>query len=269
MVNSVAAERLSDSEWLPPWTRLEHEARFQFTAAQVSGKYVIDCACGAGIGSNIFALNGAVMVEGIDSSPAAVLAAQQAFGLPNLRFRVGDATALPFADNSADLYISLESIEHVENDDGFVSEAFRVLKPGGMLICSTPNREVTNPGLPLTGKPWNPYHVREYTLAELTSKLSGYFAIQQVFGQNPNYPWRISLLRNLARLTGLRLPVRLNQLCKLRWLLRDSLSTHRVQPLAGNRIFEYFLVCCQKPAPTRKNSPNNCTALESNQQPSD
>ena len=250
MVSTVAAERLSDTEWLPRWTRLEHEARFQFISAHVSGKYVIDCACGAGIGSNIFALSGAALVEGIDSSPAAILAAEQAFQLPNLRFSLGDATALPSADNSVDLYISLESIEHVEDDDRFISEAFRVLKPGGVLICSTPNREVTNPGLPPTGKPWNPYHVREYTLAELTGKLAQHFAIQQVFGQNPNYRWRIGLLRSIARL-NLRLPVRLNQVCKLRWLLRDSLRTHRVQPLSENRIFEYLLVWCQKRTPTQ------------------
>jgi SAM-dependent methyltransferase len=246
MLSNVAAERLSDSEWLPRWTRLEHEARFLFTSAYVSGKYVIDCACGTGIGSNVFALNGSAMVEGIDSSPAAILAARQAFHFPNLRFSVGDTTSLPIADNSADVYVSLETIEHVENDDRFISEAFRILKPSGMLICSTPNREVTNPGLPPTGKPWNPYHVREYTLAELTGKLSQYFTIQQVFGQNPNYPWRISLLRSVARLTNLRLPVRLNQFCKLRWLFRDSLSTHRVQLLSENRIFEYLLICCQK-----------------------
>jgi len=246
MPSTVAAVRLSDSEWLPPWTRLEHEARFQFAAAYVSGKHMVDCACGAGIGSNIFASHGSAMVEGIDSSPDAILAAQQAYQLPNLRFSVADATALPMADNSADVFVSLETIEHLENDNNFIAEAARVLKPGGMLICSTPNREVTNPGLPPTGKPWNPYHVREYTLAELTEKLLQYFTIQHVFGQNPNYPWRIALLRSLSRFTNVRLAVRVNQVCKLRWLLRDSLSTHRVQPLSDDRDFEYFVVCCQK-----------------------
>ena len=47
--------------------------------------------------------------------------------------------ALPFADDSFETLISMEGIEHFENQAGFVRECARVLKPGGLMILTTPN----------------------------------------------------------------------------------------------------------------------------------
>ena len=62
------------------------------------------------------------------------------FPREEMRGVVADACApLPFADESFDWVLSMEGIEHFENQTGFVRECARVLKPGGTLILTTPN----------------------------------------------------------------------------------------------------------------------------------
>ena len=66
---------------------------------------------------------------------------------------------LPFQNNSIDIIVSLAVIEHIANPDNFLSEIFRVLKPGGIVYISTPNwyysyKEFYND--PTHVKPYNP-----------------------------------------------------------------------------------------------------------------
>jgi SAM-dependent methyltransferase len=92
----------------------------------------------------------------------------------------------PYDDNTFDLVTWCEVIEHLtENPVHALSEIYRVLKPGGVLVLSTPNasradsiinflvgRNIYDPyhlGAPLKGS----RHSREYTLPELTDLLSG------------------------------------------------------------------------------------------------
>jgi SAM-dependent methyltransferase len=56
-----------------------------------------------------------------------------------VRFVCGDATALPFASESFDAVTMFDLLEHVQNDKKAISEALRVLRPGGFLLISTPN----------------------------------------------------------------------------------------------------------------------------------
>jgi ubiquinone/menaquinone biosynthesis C-methylase UbiE len=52
-----------------------------------------------------------------------------------------DAMNMPFADNSIDYIISSEVIEHLPNPEKFVVEMYRILKPNGKIIISTPYKE--------------------------------------------------------------------------------------------------------------------------------
>lgn len=67
------------------------------------------------------------------------------------------------ADNSFDFVISFQVIEHIIKDGDYVKEIHRVLKPGGKFIVTTPNKPMS-----LSRNPW---HIREYTVAELKTLL--------------------------------------------------------------------------------------------------
>lgn len=85
---------------------------------------------------------------------------------------LGDMTKSDLPDNSFDVVVSVEVLEHVEEDGLFVSEVSRVLKPGGVFLMTTPNGDwVENK---------NPDHKRHYRKEQLESLLKNYFDEVQV-----------------------------------------------------------------------------------------
>ncbi|HET9057230.1 MAG TPA: class I SAM-dependent methyltransferase [Chitinophagaceae bacterium] len=76
--------------------------------------------------------------------------------------------------NAFDYIITFQVIEHIKEDKSFVAEAHRVLKSGGFLIISTPNKKMS-----LTRNPW---HVREYTTSELEKLLLSKFNSVEKYG---------------------------------------------------------------------------------------
>jgi ubiquinone/menaquinone biosynthesis C-methylase UbiE len=168
-------ERISLNEWLPPWVRHQHVTRYEWLVNFVKDRVVIEAACGTGYGSRIMIEGGARRVDSFDLSPETISQARKEHNIPGLNFEVGDATRLPVTDRSYEVYVSLETIEHIEDDRAFLSEAARVLKPGSKFICSTPNRALTNPGTSINDHPFNPHHVREYSSEEFESLMSEYF----------------------------------------------------------------------------------------------
>jgi SAM-dependent methyltransferase len=87
---------------------------------------------------------------------------------PGVDFR--QAVIPPFSDfkeNSYDTIVSFQVIEHIENDRLFLEEIYRMLKPGGKAIISTPNITHT-----LSRNPW---HIREYTPQQLIDLSKGIF----------------------------------------------------------------------------------------------
>ena len=80
---------------------------------------------------------------------------------------VDDMTASSIASASIDIVVAVEVLEHVPDDDAFVGEIRRVLKPDGVFVMTTPNGD----WVPNT----NPDHVRHYRRSELTELLEASF----------------------------------------------------------------------------------------------
>lgn len=79
---------------------------------------------------------------------------------------------------SYDWIVTFQVIEHIENDELFVAELYRLLRKAGKLLITTPNRKLS-----LTRNPW---HVREYTATELETLLKKHFSKVQTLGVQGN-----------------------------------------------------------------------------------
>lgn len=93
---------------------------------------------------------------------------------PTGKFIAGNLPPLPYADSSFDAVISFQVIEHIEDDELFLKEIHRVLRPGGTALVTTPNRPMS-----LSRNPW---HVREYTAEELKALASKIFSEVEMKG---------------------------------------------------------------------------------------
>jgi SAM-dependent methyltransferase len=157
----------------------EHAARYVFALPLVSGKRVLDIACGTGYGLGLLS-GSAKYVTGVDvDMEAATQARAECKGLSAVV--LGNGLTLPFADESFDVITSFETLEHLRERSRFLSELKRVLSRDGVLILSTPNANYTKP---VNGVPHNPFHVFEYSPDELRDELESHFSVKKFLGQS-------------------------------------------------------------------------------------
>jgi 2-polyprenyl-3-methyl-5-hydroxy-6-metoxy-1,4-benzoquinol methylase len=153
----------------------EHEIRYLFAGQYVVGKNVVDVACGVGIGTDYLLKAGAKSCIGFDIDAETIEYAEKIY--PRCTFVKTDGSATGLPDSSVDVVVSFETIEHVRDQKKFLKECHRILKPGGLLICSTPNHVLSQ---------WadrNPYHVTELTPAEFLELIRLYFEEVNLFSQ--------------------------------------------------------------------------------------
>ena len=156
-------------------TYWESYARYAFASNFCKNKIVLDVACGVGYGSYYLIKTGAKRVIGVDISKDAITYGKGHYQKQNLEFIVGDATKLHFPDRSFDVIVSFETIEHVRNHIKYLSECKRVLKKGGIFICSSPNK--------VHKKPSNPHHIQEFYCDEFYGMMTENFIDVELYGQ--------------------------------------------------------------------------------------
>jgi ubiquinone/menaquinone biosynthesis C-methylase UbiE len=200
---------------------VEHKQRYEWATKYCAGQTVLDVACGIGYGTEILRESGATAVIGVDIEVAAIANGNGRQAM----FANADACKLPFADQSFDVVVSFETIEHVKEPELLLREFARVLKRDGSCICSSPNRDFQ----PYWGhKEVNPFHISEMNYGEFERLFTKYFSISERYSQthSESYIRHLQLLRELdARLK----PIRLSRLLRLEkkirhWLGRDSLN---------------------------------------------
>ena len=161
----------------------EHWHRYHFALPIVAGRDVLDIACGEGYGSALLARR-AARVTGADIAPTAIAHARARYASrSNLYFREADCAALPFADASFDVVVSFETLEHIEAQEAFLDEVRRVLRPGGIVVLSCPNKAEYSDQRDHV----NEFHYRELYRAELAALVGARFASARWFGQRPGF----------------------------------------------------------------------------------
>ena len=184
------------------WFR-RHEVVYQRLADRCAGRDVLEAGRGEGYGADLIATV-ARTVTGVDYDEPAV--AHMKAKYPRVQMHYGNLAELPLPDGSVDVVVNFQVIEHLWDQAQFVAECARVLRPGGLLLMSTPNRITFSPG---RDTPLNPFHTRELNAAELTELLTGAgFAVDAVLGVFHGAGWPRSTPATAARSSTPRSPVR-------------------------------------------------------------
>ena len=177
----------------------EHFARYEFAKKYLKPNFVVlDAACGTGYGSD-FISDSVKKVIGLEISDHALNWARNNHQKVNIEFKKGDLNKpLDILSGSVDTVISFETLEHMENQDNMLSEFKRVLKPGGLIFISSPDREI----LKEKAGDDNKFHIHELSKKEFVDMLQKYFKLDELYGQTKFVvlPWYKRFIKFLMKL---------------------------------------------------------------------
>lgn len=164
--------------WIFSENTNEHLHRYAMAMELCRDKKVLDIACGEGYGSKLLRTVAAV-VTGVDIDAQTVENARKKYSGPGLDFLTGSAAAIPLPDAAYDVVVSFETIEHHDQHEEMMQEIRRVLRPGGVLIISSPDKKYYSdvPGYK------NPFHVKELYKQEFEALIKNYFKHTRFYSQ--------------------------------------------------------------------------------------
>jgi 2-polyprenyl-6-hydroxyphenyl methylase / 3-demethylubiquinone-9 3-methyltransferase len=131
-----------------PWIVREINQHFSPSTA-----HVLDVGCGAGFLSNDLARQG-FEVTGLDASENSLAVARHHDATGKVRYQLGDAYQLPYADESFEAVCAMDFLEHIEKPERVIAEIGRVLKPGGLFFFHTFNRNLMAWLIVIKGVEW-------------------------------------------------------------------------------------------------------------------
>jgi SAM-dependent methyltransferase len=146
------------------WFR-RHEAAYLALAPYCTGVKVLEAGCGEGYGAALLAQR-AERVLALDYDETTVTHVARRY--PKVGAVRGNVATLPVASSIVDVVANFQVLEHLWDQAGFLAECRRVLRPGGRLLVTTPNRLTFTPE---SDTPLNPYHTRELSPSELDALL--------------------------------------------------------------------------------------------------
>jgi SAM-dependent methyltransferase len=154
------------------WFR-RHLVVYEWIAARCAGLEVVDMACGEGYGTDVLARR-AREVTGVDANPEAFEHARLKYTRPGVRFV---RNMIELHDEPCDVVVLLQTIEHVPDPEG-VLRHFKEM--AGTVYVSTPNLlTLAPPGADRSGNPW---HLREYRVAEFRALCESVFDRVELHG---------------------------------------------------------------------------------------
>ena len=206
------------------WFR-RHEAAYLALVPYREYAVVLEAGCGEGYGADLLA-GVAHLVCGLDYDALTVSHVAKAYA--EVHAVRGNLAALPVRSSTVDVVANLQVIEHLWDQEGFLAECHRVLRPGGRLLITTPNRLTFSPG---RDTPLNPFHTRELGPAELDFLLrEAGFTVERLAGLHhgpriddsiieaqvrlavSGTPWPAELLATVAGVTSDDFVVRTDEL---------------------------------------------------------
>jgi len=170
-----------------PWSVVFNK-RTEYAKKYVADKFVLDLCCGTGwMTYEISKISKRVI--GVDYSDDAIKTAMNKYLYDNITYKKMNALDLTFVSNHFETVVSMEAIEHFSKEDGkiFISEAYRVLKKGGIFVGSTPETEDRNPIKLLALKKIDPFHLFLYSKNILEDVLSEIFSEVSVIPQKEGW----------------------------------------------------------------------------------
>jgi SAM-dependent methyltransferase len=171
--------------------------RYEFAARHAREGRLLDLACGVGYGTRLLADRGAgrVAALGVDLAPEAIAYAQRRYADARTRFAVGDAMA--FRDPEGfDTIVSIETIEHLPDPEGFLARLVGLLRPGGVLVASVP----VTPSVDA-----NPHHLHDFSERSFRRLLAPHgLGERDSLVQDQPYPLVAILARREPRLREVR-----------------------------------------------------------------
>jgi SAM-dependent methyltransferase len=172
--------------------------RYHWAASYCEDGITLEVACGTGQGLGLLSRSSRT-VYGCDLSSENLDRARATYG-DAIDLIQTDAQVLPFADESLDVVILLETLYFLPAAEKFVAEAYRVLRPGGRLLVSCINKDCPD------FNPNHPLYFAHYGAPELSAKLGAAGFRAECFGIIPmNQPTLRSRLFGPVKKLAIRL----------------------------------------------------------------